>query len=182
MTRVIAIGLAAAAALTAGRPALGSDGLPSSHAATSSHNIPATAHKVVALTGQDTVVLLLKLAESGVHSPLRAVVMDSSQLQQLWAQVTARYGERRPKVPEVNFRAEMVIVAAMGLSPGEIIVDSVVPNGGSLVVFERLVVPGPTCGIPSENTWPVSIVRVAADSRPPVFRDTLVTVSCSPKR
>jgi hypothetical protein len=182
MTRVIAMVLAAVVASTAGSSARGSNTLFSSHLATTIRRVSAKAHRVIALTAQDTVVLLVKDAKSGIHSPLRAVATDSSRFRELWAQVTAGYGAQRPKVPEINFRAEMVIVAAMGPSPGEIIVDSVVPNGGSLVVFERLVVPGPTCGIPADNYWPASIVRVAADSRPPVFHDTLITVSCGPRR
>jgi len=130
----------------------------------------------------DTLVVLFKDRASGIRHALRAVAKDSSAFQMLWAEVVAPYGQRPPKKPQINFQDEMVIVAAMGFSAGEIIVDSTARSRHGLTVFERLVVPGPGCVIPAEVTTPVSIVKVATDSRLPLFRDSLVTISCNSTR
>lgn|GEM_PF-1887592 len=104
---------------------------------------------------------------SGLDEPRFEVVRDPATWETLWQQVTARQGSG-PMLPLVDFKQEMILVAAMGRrrSGGySIQIVSVLPKGPDLVATVVRTSPGPRCGTTQAITNPSDMVKVAATSK-----------------
>ena len=105
---------------------------------------------------------------SGLAEPGRHVVRDAAAWSALWARITEPYGPR-PPVPQVDFRREMVLVAAMGTrSTGgyTIRIEGVEGGGSEWVATVAEQRPGPRCGTTQALTSPVDIVVAPRSDRP----------------
>ena len=105
---------------------------------------------------------------SGLYEERLLAIRSEAEWRGQWRRITARQGEP-PPLPAVDFRREMLLMAAMGPKPSggyRVAIDSVIEQPGELLVFVRFVSPGRRCGAIAAVTSPVDIVRVPASSKP----------------
>jgi hypothetical protein len=135
------------------------------------------ASAVVACGGEETdatLVTLEKGADSSIASARTQVVYTQAELAALWA-------DHHPGqlAPTVDFDHEMVIAAFYGFGGGanmEIVSARV--SSGNLNVVLAYLVPGPTCVITQNSTYPFHIVRRARDDHPVTFSSTTTVFNC----
>lgn len=112
----------------------------------------------------------------GIQDSMRVVIRDPVTLEDLWQQATAAH-EQRPTLPEVDFRREMLLLAAAGRMTIEdqIRVESAVVRSGRdargrpeevLEVTVRLI---QGCGRLQRDGYPLEIVRVQRFDGPVTF-------------
>jgi hypothetical protein len=105
---------------------------------------------------------------SGLFEERLIAIRSAAEWQGQWRRITARQGEP-PPLPPVDFRREMLLIAAMGpqRSGGyRVTIDKVIEQPGELHAFVRFVSPGRGCGAIAAVTSPVDIVRVPVSSKP----------------
>lgn len=123
--------------------------------------------------------LLMQRYNSGFIEPTRRVITDADTWEQVW---NAAFSGRRPQAPfpKVDFRREMLVIAAMGTRPSggyTIHVDSVVETD-ELVVHVRSVEPGAGCGTTSAISEPVYIAAVRPSALPTRFVEVVEQDDC----
>jgi hypothetical protein len=117
---------------------------------------------------------------SGIEEPARVVATSANQWAQLWSAIWRNHSPK-PALPQVDFAAEMVVVAAMGTrnSGGHAIyVDSAYQHSDRIEVVIRTVSPGPRCGTTAALTEPVDVARIPASSLPVRFRERGTVHEC----
>ncbi|HEX8238547.1 MAG TPA: protease complex subunit PrcB family protein [Allosphingosinicella sp.] len=104
---------------------------------------------------------------SGVHEQRLLAIRSAAEWQGQWRRITARQGEP-PRLPPVDFRREMLLIAAMGPKPSggyRVAIDKVVEQSGELLAFVRFIEPGRRCGAIAAVTSPVDVVRLPASPK-----------------
>jgi hypothetical protein len=104
---------------------------------------------------------------SGLYQERTMVIRSPAEWQGQWRRITARQGGP-PELPPVDFRREMLLMAAMGPKPSggyRAVVDKVLEQEEGLLAFVRFVSPGRGCGAIAAVTSPVDIVRVPASPK-----------------
>jgi hypothetical protein len=104
---------------------------------------------------------------SGLYSERLMAIRSPAEWQGQWRRITARQGDP-PPLPPVDFRREMLLMAAMGPQPSgghRVVIDKAVEQADELLVFVRFVSPGRRCGAIAAVTSPVDIVRVQSSAR-----------------
>ena len=117
---------------------------------------------------------------SGIDDSLRIVVRDEASWRGVWQKIHRRMVPV-PPIPPVDFKREMVIVAAMGQRPSggfAIRVDSAMDLGDSLEIVVRTEIPGRGCLRSAAITQPLDLVRLPARPLPVRFRDHSVVEQC----
>jgi hypothetical protein len=110
---------------------------------------------------------------SGLDEPQRTVVRDELAWRAAWAAIWRRHSPE-PPLPHVDFKREMLVIAALGSRPTTgygILVDSAFAEGEGLLVQIRTVAPGARCGTGQALTQPVDVARVTRTEGAVRFRD-----------
>lgn len=104
---------------------------------------------------------------SGLYDERMLAIRSHPEWQGQWRRITARQGDP-PPLPDVDFRREMLLMAAMGpqRSGGyRVAIDKVLEQPGELLAFVRFISPGRGCGAIAAITSPVDIVRLPASDK-----------------
>ena len=104
---------------------------------------------------------------SGLHSERLMAIRSEAEWLGQWRRITARQGNP-PPLPTVDFRREMLLMAAMGPQPSggyRAVIDKVLDQPGELLAFVRFISPGRKCGSIAAITSPVDVVRLPASAR-----------------
>lgn len=133
----------------------------------------------------DGAVHVYRGERSGFPDALRLVVRDSASWQLVWRQLMVARPDTAA-APAVDFRREMVVVAALGLRAQgghAIAVDSVRRAGEEIEVVVRTVVPAAACAPALAVVQPVDVVRVARSERAVRFAERADSAGgCAPAR
>jgi hypothetical protein len=137
------------------------------------------------LTPRDSAAHVYRGERSGFPDALRLVVRDSAGWALAWRQLMVARPEAAA-APPVDFRREMVVVAALGLRAQgghAIAVDSVRRAGEEVEVVVRTVSPPAGCPAALALVQPVDVVRVARSERAVRFAErAMVAGDCAPVR
>jgi hypothetical protein len=71
--------------------------------------------------------------------------------------------------PPIDFRHEMVLIAAMGTRPSggyRVVINKVIERGADIQAVVTHVSPGPKCGAIAAITHPLDVVRIPASDKP----------------
>jgi hypothetical protein len=117
---------------------------------------------------------------SGFADAARLVVRDADAWRRVWAVVaTGRADTLVP--PAVDFRREIVIVAALGARPAagyRVAIDTVRRGDFAVEAVVRTVEPGAGCAASFAVVEPVDVVRVPRTERPIAFTERRATAPC----
>ena len=119
---------------------------------------------------------------SGIEDRRRVVIRDPAAWAELWADLAARV-QPAPEVPEIDFGASMVIVAAMGqrTSGGyEVSVEEVAEKDGKLYARVLETSPGAACMTITVMTAPVVAAVVPRRAGPVAFVESELALPCAP--
>lgn len=103
---------------------------------------------------------------SGLHAERLMLIRNEAEWLGQWRRINAR--QDPPPLPPVDFRREMLLMAAMGRQPTggyRVVIDKVIEQSGELLAFVRFVSPGRRCGAIAAVTSPVDIVRLPASPK-----------------
>lgn len=103
---------------------------------------------------------------SGLRQERLMAIRSPAEWLGQWRRINAR--QDPPPLPALDFRREMLLMAAMGPRPTggyRVVIDRVVEAPGELLAFVRFVSPGRGCGAIAALTSPVDIVRVPASPK-----------------
>jgi hypothetical protein len=126
----------------------------------------------VYLTVRDSAAHLYRSEKSGYADATRLVVRDSVAWRAAWR--TLHLGVEEPPLPAVDFRREMVVVAALGgrlLGGHAISVDTVRRTGEEIEAVVRTTVPGERCPRVPAIVEPADVVRVPRSERAVAFTE-----------
>lgn len=119
--------------------------------------------------------------DSGLTTPALFTVSHQAEWEAVWAQVASPY-RPPPALPDVNFTAKRVLVAASGAHGTcgfVILIDSVVSYEAAEVAYVTMLEPGNQCGVTLAESEPVDIVRVPfVPSQPFTFQTRTVAPDC----
>jgi hypothetical protein len=117
---------------------------------------------------------------SGLEQPANIVVTSRPEWVTMWQAIWNRQ-DPPPPLPEVDFGANVVVVAAMGTRPNSgyaVVVDSVYRFATHVEVVVRKVSPGASCITAQMMTAPLDAARIPRPDREVRFRDKAVVVEC----
>ena len=124
------------------------------------------------LTVRDSAAHLYRSETSGYADATRLVVRDSAAWRTAWR--TLHLGVPEPPLPLVDFRREMIVVAALGgrlLGGHAIAVDTVRRSGEEIEAVVRTTVPGERCPRRPAIVEPADVVRVPRSERAVAFTE-----------
>lgn len=119
-------------------------------------------------------------AYTGIGDSLRAVVRDSVLWRQMWDRINQPFFPR-PALPAVDFRREMIVVAALGARPNggyDVVIESAEQDSTGIEVALRRASPAPGCPVAAAVTQPADLARIPASGQPVRFRERTVIVPC----
>lgn len=105
---------------------------------------------------------------SGVRQEQRLAVRTRTQWRAAWRSI-ARSSSLEHGPPTIDFRREMVLIAAMGARPSggyRVVIEKILDRPGDLQVVVRHISPGPNCGAIAAITHPLDAVRIPASPKP----------------
>ena len=119
---------------------------------------------------------------SGIGDSLRTVIADQQHWREVWARIH-RDERPVPPVPAIDWRRELVIVAALGRrSSGgfAIRIDSAYQRDDTLEIVVRTEVPGRNCMLTAAFSQPVDLARLPrpAATLPVHFRESVHVEPC----
>lgn len=117
---------------------------------------------------------------SGFDERARLVVRDDARWASAWQQTTGE-AEAAPSIPDVDFRTELVLIAAMGMqsTTGYLIeIDEVKLLDGNAWVLVTESSPGPGCVTADFMTKPVSVVAVPRYEGQTTFVERTAVIDC----
>ena len=118
---------------------------------------------------------------SGLTDSALMVVRDSSAWREIWQRVNRPFVPA-PPAPAVDFRQEMIVVAALGRRPTaghDIMIEGAEQDSAGIEIVVRRSEPAPGCPVAAAVTQPVDLARMRADRRAVRFRERQVVVPCS---
>ena len=117
---------------------------------------------------------------TGVRDSLRAVVRDSALWRELWARINQPFLPS-PPLPSIDFRREMIVVAALGARPTagyDVVIEGVAQDSTGIEVALRRQTPAPGCPVAAAMTQPLDLARIPASDHPVRFRERTVVIPC----
>ena len=117
---------------------------------------------------------------SGFADAARLVVRDAETWRRVWATLAVGRADTLAP-PAVDFRREILIIAALGARPTagyEVAIDTVRRGDFAVEAVVRTVEPGPTCPRAFALVQPVDVVRVPRTERPVAFVERQVVKAC----
>lgn len=122
---------------------------------------------------------------TGIRRQLNLLVNDDSQWEAIWKELWKGREEIGGAPPQIDFKSQSVIVAALGGRPSggyrvTIDVELSSPTELSILVTERKpdFKPGSKCIVTAVVTHPTSVVTVPVAAKTATFRSRTVTESC----
>ena len=118
---------------------------------------------------------------SGIRTPTRAVVRDSSTWRTTWQQINQPFFPQ-PPLPAVDFTREMVLLAGMGTEPSggyELLIERATRDTAGVDVQLRRISPGAGCPVSAVLTQPLDLVRVPFSDQPVRFNERAEVTSCN---
>ena len=119
-------------------------------------------------------------SDSGIKEKLRLVIRDRDAWREVWTEINM-LKLPSPRLPEIDFSQEMVVVAGLGTrgSAGYgIIVDHAYEQDNQLEIAVVSRSPGSDCVRAAVMTAPVDIVRLPKMEASVVFRETELVQDC----
>ena len=113
----------------------------------------------------------------GMRDELRLVVRDSVTWQAVWPRLIGK--PQHP--PPVDFRREMLVIAAMGQrSTGgySIAITINSDSSGPIIATVWETLPGPTCGVSTRVTSPIDVRRIPKSDPPVLFVERTEIATC----
>ena len=101
-------------------------------------------------------------AQSGVESPLRAIVRTPDAWAAVWGRIAASRGPASPP-PPIDFGNSMLVAVGLGSRPSggfAARIAGIEAHGDTLTVKVREIVPGAGCMATMALTAPVVVVRI----------------------
>jgi len=135
----------------------------------------------VVVGAADSAVHLFRGERSGFADAARLVVRDAESWRRTWAALAAGRADSLAP-PAVDFRREIVIVAAFGARPAAgygIAIDTVRRGDLALDVVVRSVEPAPGCAPRFALVEPADAVRVPRSERPVAFVERRAAAPCA---
>ena len=117
---------------------------------------------------------------TGVRDSLRAVVRDSALWRELWARINQPFLPP-PPLPSIDFRREMIVVAALGARPTsgyDVVIEGVAEDSTGIEIALRRQAPAPGCPVAAAMTQPLDLARIPASDHPVRFRERTVVIPC----
>jgi hypothetical protein len=118
---------------------------------------------------------------SGFADAARLVVRDADSWRRVWAVLALGRADTLTP-PPVDFRREILILAAYGARPTSghhVAIDTVRRGGFAVEAVVRSVEPGERCESALEIVQPVDVVRVPRTERPVAFVERRATAPCT---
>lgn len=118
---------------------------------------------------------------AGMRSHVNLVVRDDTQWAKVWETIWGDREEGSPALPQIDFRAESIVVAALGGRPSggyrvTIDVELIAPKAVLAQVTEHQ--PAPGCTATAIVTYPTAVVIVPVTTTTVSFRSRTVEESC----
>lgn len=118
---------------------------------------------------------------TGVRDSLRTVVRDSLLWRELWARINQPFLPV-PPLPSIDFRREMIVVAALGARPSagyDVVIEGVEQDSAGIEIALRRQSPAPGCPVAASMTQPLDLARIPASDHPVRFRERTVVIPCT---
>lgn len=123
---------------------------------------------------------LLSESYSGVEVPLRQIIREAADWAEFWSRVYANRSPK-PRPPAIDFKREMVIVAAMGqrgTGGYTIAIQRIYRVEKGLLVVVKETSPAAGCMLTHAFTAPVTAVRLPRLDVPMTYIETKETENC----
>lgn len=117
---------------------------------------------------------------SGLNDSVRAVIRDSAEWSAVWKGIMRPFYPT-PRLPQVDFDRDMVVVAALGArSTGgyDIVIEGARQDDSTIEIALRTSSPAPGCPVSAATTQPVDLATIPASSRAVRFRERSIIVPC----
>lgn len=119
-------------------------------------------------------------AYSGIEDSLRTVIRDAAEWKALWTRINRPFIPA-PTLPSIDFRREMIVVAALGRRPSagyDVVIEEVDQSQTGIDVGVRKMRPAPGCPVSAVVTRPLDVARIPASDRPVRFHERTIVVPC----
>lgn len=145
---------------------------------------PATSQASIVIVGAaDSTAHVFRGDRTAFADAARLVIRDATAWRQLWALLAiGRPDSASP--PKVDFRNEILVLAAYGARPYSgirVVIDTVRRSGVAIEVIVRSVSPDDACLGPLAIIQPVDVVRIPRSERPVAFVERVVQTPCPGK-
>ena len=148
------------------------------HAAAAASRLPAVGEILpVTRFRPDTVAFA---TFSGVTDSARIVIRDSLQWREYWTRIHRPFIPP-PRVPSIDFRREMIVLAALGRRPSlgyDILIRSATRDSVGIEVQLRRSNPGQGCTVGASVTEPVDLARIPASNLHVRFTELITAMPC----
>jgi hypothetical protein len=117
---------------------------------------------------------------SGLTDSARVVIRDAARWRDYWSRIHSPFIPP-PRVPEIDFRREMVILASLGRRPSlgyDILIQSARRDSAGIEVRLRRSNPGRGCALGAAETEPVDLARIPASNQPVRFTELITALPC----
>jgi hypothetical protein len=117
---------------------------------------------------------------SGVADSIHVVIRDAARWREYW-ELIHRPIIPPPRVPDVDFKREMVVLAALGRRPSlgyDILIRSASRDSAGIEVQLRRSNPGPGCAMGAAVSQPVDLARIPASTLRVRFTELITTTPC----
>jgi hypothetical protein len=117
---------------------------------------------------------------SGVSDSLRVVIRDSVQWRDYWTRIHRPFIPP-PRVPPIDFRHEMVVLAALGRRPSlgyDILIQSATRDSIGIEVHLRRSNPGQGCMLGASVSEPLDLARIPASNLHVRFTELITAMPC----
>jgi len=117
---------------------------------------------------------------SGINDSLHVVIRDLPRWRDYWGRIHSPFFPQ-PPAPAIDFRREMVILAALGRRPSlgyDILITSALRDSAGIEVFLVRSKPTQGCPVPAAITEPVDLARIPTSDLPVRFTERITAIPC----
>ena len=117
---------------------------------------------------------------SGVPDSIHLVIRDGTRWRQYWDLIHRPFIPP-PRLPEIDFKREMIVLAALGRRPSlgyDILIRSATRDSAGIEVQLRRSNPGPGCAMGAAVSQPVDLARIPASNLRVRFTELITTTPC----
>jgi hypothetical protein len=110
----------------------------------------------------------------------RLVIRDAARWREYWSQIHSPFIPQ-PRMPEIDFRREMIVLAALGQRPSmgyDILIRSASRDSAGIEVKLRRINPGAGCAVGAAMGGPVDLARIPASNLRVRFTELITAPSC----
>ena len=142
---------------------------------------PARAQGAVLVSAADSAAHLHRGDRSGFADAARLVVRDAETWRRVWAVIAAGRADSLAP-PPVDFRRELLIVAAFGAratAGHRVAIDTLRRGDFAVEAIVRSAEPAPGCAAAFAIVQPVDVVRLPRTERPVAFTERRAAAPCA---